>query len=70
MQWVSTDGKRLDLRIAGYQYPALLGTGAGEAEWDDANWLISAGKVLAGFGDAWSFAEPCMTVFEAQRLGE
>jgi hypothetical protein len=70
MQWVSTDGKRLDLRIAGYQYPAMTGSGAAEQECDDANWLIIAGHVLAGFGDSWSFAEPCMTVFEARRLGD
>ena len=67
--WEPGDGKKLDLRIAGYQFPAMIGRSAGENDWDDANWLMIAGKVTVGFGDSWSFAEPCMTVFDAERLG-
>jgi len=66
---MSTDERRLDLRIAGYQFPEMAGHGAAKTDWDDANWLMIAGKVLADFGDAWSFMEPCMSVFEAQHLG-
>ena len=69
MRWESTDGKRLDLRIAGYQFPDLLGHDADETAWDDANWLIVAGRVLVDVGYGWSFAEPCMSAFEALRLG-
>ena len=70
VKWMSTDEKSLDLRIAGYEFPRIAGHGAGLEEWDDANWLVIAGRVCVGFGDAWSFCHPCMTAFEAQLLGE
>ena len=48
----------------------MPGTGAAVTAWDDTNWLIIAGRILADFDDPWSFAEPCMTAFDARNLGE
>lgn len=49
-----------------YQYPALAGRG--EQAWD-ANWLVVTGEVRAEDGGTWSFTEPCLTTWEAARLG-
>ncbi len=65
------DGSRayVDLRILDYQFPDECGRGLGEdGDWD-ANWLIVAGDVVTEAGNAWSFREPCLTTWEAQRLG-
>ena len=61
----------LDLRIVGYQFLAQIELEAVVEGFDwDANWLIVAGRVTAAFGEAWSFAEPCLTTVESSKLGE
>lgn len=64
---LGTQGGTVSLLPVGYQYPALAARG--EHDWD-ANWLVIGGEVRTDDGHTWSFTEPCMTTWEAARLGE
>jgi len=64
---LGTHGASVSLLPVGYQYPHL--TGGGAQDWD-ANWLIIAGDVRTDGGRTWSFTDPCMTTWDAARLGE
>lgn len=61
------DGPRISLDIVGYQFPDKPGAGDGR-DWD-ANWLVVAGEARSGDGRTWSFRDPCLTTWEARRLG-
>ncbi len=64
---IGTQGATVSLLPVGYQYPALAARG--EHDWD-ANWLVIGGEVRSDGGHTWSFTEPCMTTWEAARLGD
>jgi hypothetical protein len=72
---VSSSRALVELRPAGYQFSDAGGTAAeaaaptagSHADWD-ANWLVIRGDVTAADGRSWSFADPCLTTWEAERL--
>ena len=69
---VSADGASVDLRPVCYEYeqePAADSAGEGEPVWD-ANWLVIRGQVRAADGREWTFRDPCLTTWEAERLLE
>lgn len=61
-------GARVEFRIVGYQYPDNAGGGSSR-DWD-ANWLLVAGDAVTDDGRSCSFRDPCLTTWEARRLGE
>lgn len=75
MRLVSSNGALVELRPTGYQFRQAGRTGAGRADstaesyadWD-ANWLMIRGDVRAADGRSWSFTDPCLTTWEAERL--
>lgn len=64
MRLASPNGNSLTIRIDGYQYPAV--TGSGNRDYD-ANWLMVAGDVVDG-DVAWSFRDPCLLTWDAREL--
>jgi len=64
----SADGGRVELRIAGYEFPEDP-QGDGNGDWD-ANWLVVSGAVAAADGRAWEFTDPLLTTWEAVELLE
>ena len=63
---MSADGASVDLRPLRYEFPGIAGAGPGD--WD-ANWLVVGGDVRLADGRGWSFADPCLTTWEARSLG-
>jgi len=61
---VSDDGVVVELRPLRYQF----GPSPEPRDWD-ANWLVVDGRVELPDGRSWSFTEPCLTTWEARRLG-
>lgn len=60
-------GVTVDLRIVGYQYPGLSGSGAG---YDfDANWLMVSGRVARPNGSSFRFQDPSLLTDEAVEMG-
>jgi hypothetical protein len=65
----------IELRLVGYQFGQPDSTRAGGsdrttgsyADWD-ANWLVVHGDVRTSDGQSWSFTDPCLTTWEAERL--
>lgn len=51
------------LSIERYQFPEIT-----YGDWD-CNWLIIKGQVRLG-GEEWTFHDPCLTTFEAERLAD
>lgn len=72
---VSSYGTLVELRPTGYQFSMAGRTRAGKADstaepyddWD-ANWLVIRGDVRDADGRSWSFTDPCLTTWEAERL--
>jgi hypothetical protein len=72
---VSNDRALVELRPTGYQFSRAGGTetesadctAESYADWD-ANWLVIRGDVTAADGRSWSFTDPCLTTWEAERL--
>jgi len=72
---VSSTGALVELRPTGYQFSQAGRAEAGGADctaesyadWD-ANWLVIRGDVTAADGRSWSFTDPCLTAWEAERL--
>lgn len=75
MRLVSSSRALVELRPTGYQFNDAGGTAAqaaartagSHADWD-ANWLVIRGDVTAADGRSWSFTDPCLTTWEAERL--
>jgi len=63
MRLESTDGALVELRPIGYRFPDAPASDEG-TDWD-ANWLVIAGDVRTGDGRSWSFADACLTTWEA-----
>jgi len=63
----SSNGAVVNLRIHGYQYPRHAPVAGEERDWD-ANWLVIHADVRPVEGFAWSFANACMTTWEAGHL--
>ncbi|WP_193081678.1 WapI family immunity protein [Brevibacterium aurantiacum] len=65
------ENTKLDLRIAGYQWPnqETEDQPADAASWD-SNWLVVEGAVRAGDGTRWSFQDPSLTTWEVSRLSD
>jgi hypothetical protein len=61
----SQNQARIELQIASYQFPAI--TAHGQHAWD-ANWLTVSGIVTPADGKTWSFNDPCLTTWEAEKL--
>ncbi len=61
----SSDGAMLRLHVTGYEFPDHQGE-FGDC---DANWLMVEGACRTVDGRAWSFRDPCLLTWEAQRLG-
>ena len=59
----------LKLDIERYQFPELVTSSSSPstADWD-ANWLVISGEVKTPDGGFWSFRDPCLTTWEAQRI--
>jgi hypothetical protein len=66
MHLTSDDQARIELCIRGYQFPDT--EARGERDWD-ANWLRVGGVVKQADGKTWSFDDPCLTTWEADKLG-
>jgi hypothetical protein len=64
MRLAASNGDSLTLRVAGYEFPHLVGSGP--QDWD-ANWLVVEGHVRAGEAE-WTFRDPCLTTWEARTL--
>jgi hypothetical protein len=60
---LSRTGATVELAPASYQF----GPAAEPREWD-ANWLIIRAHVVLANGRSWSFADPCLTTWEARQL--
>lgn len=67
MRLVSRNGAEVELRPVAYQFPGS-GAGAGSHDWD-ANWLMVRGEVRTDDGRSWTFADPCLTTWEARSVG-
>ena len=63
MKLTSEDGTAVLLRPSGYQF----GASSTPRDWD-SNWLIVAADVELPDGRSWSFADPCLTTWEARIL--
>jgi hypothetical protein len=66
VQLKSDDGASIELRPTRYQYPSAPSE---PGDWD-ANWLEIRGRVRTVAGESWKFEDPCLTTWEAQRLGD
>ena len=67
MLLVGEDGARVDLRIAGYQFPDAGPCHDDERGWD-MDWLLVAGSVRTAEGASWSFLDPSLTTWEVTDL--
>ena len=75
MRLLSSDRALVELCPIGYQFSQAGRTetegadctGESYDNWD-ANWLVIQGDVRAADGRSWSFTEPCLTTWEAERL--
>jgi hypothetical protein len=63
MRLESDDGIVVELSPLRYQF----GSSSTPRDWD-ANWLIIAAAVRLSDGRSWSFADPCLTTWEAREL--
>ena len=63
MRLLSGDGTSLELTVAGYQYPHLVGVPY------DSNWLIIAGSVTLDDRE-WKFRYPCLLTNELLALAD
>ena len=63
---VSSDRASVDLEISAYEFPERQARGP--QDWD-ANWLVVRGEIVLADGTGWSFREPCLTTWDAERLG-
>ena len=66
MELESADGAIVRLRPVRYQFAGSESTGAGR-DWD-ANWLIIHGDIRTADSGSWSFADPCLTTWEARSV--
>lgn len=66
MELRSTDGNQVVIKVDGYQFPAMVGSGHGD--WD-ANWLHIAGTVRSHEA-SWTFRDPSLTTWDALRLAD
>ena len=64
MRLASEDGTVIELRPLRFQF----GPSSEPRDWD-ANWLCITGDVVLPDGRSWSFTDPCLTTWEARRLG-
>jgi len=64
MRLASANGNSVTVRLDGYQYPAI--TGSGDNDYD-ANWLMVACEVVNG-GRSWSFRDPCLLTWDAHEI--
>jgi hypothetical protein len=62
----SSDGAGVELRPTRYQFPA---TPSQPGDWD-ANWLEIHGQVRTKAGESWKFDDPCLTTWEARKIGD
>jgi hypothetical protein len=60
----SGTGATVELSPVGYQF----GPSQEPRDWD-ANWLVIYGRVELADGRSWSFTDPCLTTWEARKLG-
>lgn len=65
MRLGSGDGDSVVLEVLGYEFPQAHGR---MDRWDK-NWLDIQGIVRVSGGRSWGFTHPCLTTFEAERLG-
>jgi hypothetical protein len=71
----SGDAASVELRPVGYQFSRQVAAGAAKAEraagtggdWD-ANWLMIHGDIRTADERYWTFTDPCLTTWEAERL--
>lgn len=72
---VSSNGATVELWPVGYQFTDLHSAGGANAGgatgsyagWD-ANWLVIRGDIHTSGGEAWTFTDPCLTTWEAEKL--
>lgn len=62
----SRDGKSVETKIVGYEYPDKAPDPDESGQWD-ANWLFIEAKSKGADSD-WRFAAPCMLTMEAETL--
>jgi len=63
---LSSDGTSMDMRPIKHRYGANPQAAPG-TDWD-ANFLVIRGEVQTGDGRGWTFMDPCLTTWEAQKL--
>ena len=75
MRLLSADGALVELRPVRYQFSRNVAAGAGGIASDagasadrDANWLMIRGDIRTADGRGWTFTDPCLTTWEAERL--
>ncbi len=68
MRLTSRDGAWLDLRVLRRQTLQQRAVELDREDWSQT-WLLVRGEVHTADGRHWVFREPCLTPWEAQRLG-
>ncbi|KQS71538.1 hypothetical protein [Modestobacter sp. Leaf380] len=68
MRLTSWDGAWLDLRVLRRQALELRAVELDRPDWSET-WVVVRGEVRTTDGRHWVFREPCLTPWEAQRLG-
>lgn len=75
MRLISSNGAAVELWPVGYQFSEPGGTsspkvggGTGSYAGWDANWLVIRGDIRASDGQSWTFTDPCLTTWEAEKL--
>lgn len=68
MKLTSWDGAWLDLRVLRRQTLELRSVELDREDWSET-WVLVRGEVRTADGRHWVFREPCLTPWEAQRLG-
>lgn len=68
MRLTSWDGAWLDLRVLRRLNLELRSVELDRPDWSET-WVLVRGEVRTGDGRHWVFREPCLTPWEAQRLG-
>ncbi len=68
MRLTSLDGAWLDLRVLRRQTVEQRSVELGRPDWSES-WVLVRGEVRTADGRHWVFREPCLTPWEAQRLG-
>jgi hypothetical protein len=67
---LSGDGASVELRPVAYQFSHQIRARAATAaspDWD-TNWLMIRGDIRAADDLGWTFTDPCLTTWEAERL--